>query len=328
MKPRIHVLVLGGTITMLPQPGGGIAPSLDGAALLEAVPGLADLARIEVATPFLMPSGSLTLDHLRRVSAACETALAAGADGIVVVQGTDTIEETSFVLDLLHGRAEPVVVTGAMRGAGSPGADGDANLTAAIAVAASRAARDMGVLVVLNDEIHAARHVVKAHTALPSAFLSPGFGPLGLVAEGRTRLRLRPADRPAALPAPGEDGVPPVAILKASLGDDGRLIAAALAAGYRGLVVEAMGAGHVPDTLVEGLARAAETVPVVLATRVPGGPVFRRTYGYKGSEIDLLARGLVPAGFLSPEKARLLLALLLAAGRTGAGIEAAFAAYD
>lgn len=326
MKPRIHVLVLGGTITMLPQSVGGIAPTLDGATLLAAVPGLSALANIAVSTPFLVPGASLSLPQLAEVAERIEAVLSEGTAGVVVVQGTDTIEETAFFLDLLHRGSQPVVVTGAMRGAGSPSADGDANLTAAIAVAASPAARDAGVLVVLNDEIHAAGHVRKLNTALPSAFASPGSGPLGGVAEGTVNLRLRPAARPSLhLSAPSD--YPAVAIVKASLGDDGRLVAAAHDLGYRGLVVEAMGAGHVPADWVAPLADAVSAMPVVLATRVPGGPVFTRTYGFGGSETDLLNRGLVPAGFLSAEKARLLLTLLLGDQRSGPEIAIGFASF-
>ena len=326
MKPRIHVLVLGGTITMLPQSAGGIAPTLDGTTLLAAVPGLSALADIAVSTPFLVPGASLSLPQLAEVATRVEAVLAEGAEGVVVVQGTDTIEETAFFLDLLHHGSQPVVVTGAMRGAGSPSADGDANLTAAIAVAASAEATDAGVLVVLNDEVHAARNVRKLNTALPSAFASPGSGPLGVVAEGAVRIRMRPAAR-LSLNLSAATDYPAVAILKASLGDDARLVSAARDLGYAGLVIEAMGAGHVPANWVAPLADAASAMPVVLATRVPGGPVFTRTYGFSGSEIDLLDRGLVPAGFLSAEKARLLLTLLLGNRRNGSEIAAGFAGF-
>lgn len=326
MKPRVHVLVLGGTITMLPQATGGIAPTLDGASLLAAIPGLSALADVDVSTPFLVPGASLSLPNLAEVARRVEAVLSAGAEGVVVVQGTDTIEETAFFLDLLHRGPQPVVVTGAMRGAGAPSADGDANLTAAIAVAATRQARDLGVLVVLNDEIHAAGNARKMNTALPSAFASPGSGALGTVAEGVVSIRLRPTARSSlTLPAPG--AFPPVAIVKASLDDDGRLVSAAYGLGYRGLVVEAMGAGHVPARWIGPLVEAAAAMPVVLATRVPGGRVFMNTYGFGGAEIDLIQRGLVPAGFLSAEKARLLLVLLLGNQQSGPEITAEFTRF-
>lgn len=328
MQPTVHILVLGGTITMAPQAAGGIAPSLTGADLVAAVPALADVAAIVVATPFLVPGASLTFAQIADVRALAAAAVEAGAAGVVVVQGTDTIDETSFLLDLGWTADAPLVVTGAMRGAAAPGADGHANLLAATIVAAAPEARGQGVLVVLNDEIHAARLVEKTHTGLASAFAAPGFGPLGHVMEGRARLPFA-LRRPPVLPAaPGAKDLPPVAIAKATLGDDGRLIRAVADLGYRGLVLEAMGAGHVPAALAEPLEALSARMPVVLATRVPGGPVFRATYGFPGSERDLIAKGLVPAGLLSAHKARLLLAVLLAGGADRRAVADAFAAYS
>ncbi|WP_248305178.1 asparaginase [Devosia sp. 1566] len=310
-KPRVHVIVLGGTITMMPRPEGGIVPALEGADLIRAVPGLDRVAEVSVETPFLVPGASLTFDNLLEVVRRAEAALAAGAIGVVIAQGTDTIDETAFLLDLAHEGQAPVVVTGAMRGADAPGADGPANLLAAVLVAASEAARGLGALVVLNDEIHAARFVEKGHKALPSAFISPSAAAVGLVAEGEVHIAFRPARLPHL------NGIPQlarVAIVKLALGDDGDLVRAASDLGYAGIVVEAMGAGHVPGAAVPALAQAAGRMPVVLASRVPGGAIFQQTYGFPGSERDLLGHGLVAGGTLSPPKARLLLAALIGQG--------------
>ncbi|MDB5622760.1 MAG: asparaginase [Devosia sp.] len=323
-KPRVHVIVLGGTITMMPRPEGGIVPSLGGADLLRAVPGLEGIAEVTVETPFLVPGASLSLANLLEVAGRVEAALASGASGVVIAQGTDTIDETAFLLDLTHAGDAPVIVTGAMRGADAPGADGPANLLAAVTVAASGTARGLGVLVVLNDEIHAARFAEKGHKALPSAFISPSAAALGLVAEGEVRIALRPA----RLSLPGTLApLARVAIVKLALGDDGDLVRAAVGLGYAGIVVEGMGAGHVPGAAVPALTEAAERMPVVLASRAPGGPIFEQTYGFAGSERDLLARGLVAGGHLSPPKARLLLAALLGQGRDRATIAQTFRLY-
>jgi L-asparaginase len=255
-----------------------------------------------------------------------QSALAGGAAGAVVVQGTDTIDETAFVLDLLHRGPQPIVVTGAMRGAAAAGADGPANLLAAVTLAAS-GLQDLGSCVVLNDEIHAARFVIKGHTALTSAFVSPGFGPIGHVIEGRARVPLRPVRLTVDLPE--RCGRPArVAVVKICLGDDGALIHAALAAGYQGLVIEGMGAGHLPMSVLDAVTEAAASVPVVLATRVPGGPIFQETYGFAGSERDLLARGLIPAGYLAATAARILLAHLVGSETPRERIVQAFAAYS
>lgn len=310
-KAKVQIFVLGGTITMLPKAGGGIVPSLTGEELVAAVPELAECAELTVTTPFLVPGAAITLSQMRELEAAIRASFERGIDGVVVAQGTDTIDETAFLLDLAHGGAEPVVVTGAMRGASAPGADGHANLLSAVATAASPEARDLGVLVVLNDEIHAARFVEKTHKGLPSAFASPGLGPLGHVMEKRARIVLRPQRIPfiGAMPA-----LPRIALVKTCLGDDAAMLDAVAGLGFEGAVIEAMGAGHLPGQLAEAAAGLASAMPVVLASRVAGGPIFRNTYAFPGSEIDLLAKGLVPAGLLSPTKARLLLAYLVGSG--------------
>jgi L-asparaginase len=325
-QSKILLLSLGGTITMTRGASGAIAPTLGADDLARAVPGIEAVAAIETASPLRVPGASLTLEDLISVAALVDERLAGGADGVVVIQGTDTIEETAFVLDLLVRSDRPVVVTGAMRGPEAPGADGPANVLAATTVAASAEAAGLGALVVLNDEIHAARFAQKGHTALPSAFGSPGAGPVGLVAEGRAILRARP---PRARRVEGaRAGVDaPVALLKMALGEDGRMLAALPGLGYRGAVVEGMGAGHVPAAVAPLLADLASTMPVVLGARVPAGPVFTRTYGFPGSETDLIGKGLIPSGLLGGVKARLLLSLLLRCGLPPEDLRARFAEH-
>jgi L-asparaginase len=324
--PRILLISLGGTITMTRSAAGGITPTLTAAELAAAVPGLDAVARIETASPMTMPSASLAIDDLLQVAALADARLVDEVDGVVVIQGTDTIEETAFLLDLVVRSAKPVVVTGAMRGPQAAGADGPANLLAATLVAGSPEAHGLGTLVVLNDQIHAARLVQKSHTALPSAFTSPSAGPLGLVAEGRPHFHLRPAQRPPALRVAAGADVP-VALLRMSLGDDGRMLRALGGLGYRGLVLEGMGAGHVPAAVAPVVGDVAAAMPVVLASRVASGPAFRSTYGYPGSEIDLLGRGAIPAGALSALKARVLLALLLRGAPDRASLLEAYARH-
>jgi len=312
--PRVLLVSTGGTITMTPGQGGAIAPTLSAQDLVQAVPALATRAQLEVWTYSQKPGASLDLQDLVNLAGELDRRLAEGGlAGAVVVQGTDTIEETAFVLDLLCRGPQPVVVTGAMRGAAAPGADGPANLLAAVGVAGDPALVGQGAVAVLNDEVHAARWVQKGHTALPSAFGSPGGAPLARVIEGRVRVQaLLPAS--PRLPLPAQLAGSEVALIKLVLGDDARLLAELPRLGYRGAVIEAMGAGHVPASWAEPLQALAGHMPVVLATRVAAGPVFTRTYGFGGSETDLIARGLWPAGELPGHKACLLLRLLLAQG--------------
>ncbi|TCK30098.1 L-asparaginase [Ancylobacter aquaticus] len=327
-RPRLLVLSLGGTITMTASAGGGIMPTLGAAELVAAVPGLVEVAEIEARSPLKVGSASLTLENIAEVAADINAAFAQGFDGAVVVQGTDTIEETAFALDLLVRDARPVVVVGAMRGAQQPGADGPANLLAAALVATNADARGLGTLVVMNDEIHAARFVRKAHTALTSAFVSDTAGPLGLVAEGRVRIFARVARPSLPALAAGMGALPPVALLKIAMGDDGRLLRAVPGLGFAGLVIEGAGAGHVPAAMADIVGEVAAGMPVVIASRTLAGPVFERTYAYPGSEIDLLARGALSAGLLTGVKARLLLTLALASGWNRDAVAGALSAYD
>ncbi|HRO61095.1 MAG TPA: asparaginase domain-containing protein, partial [Burkholderiaceae bacterium] len=200
--PRILMVSLGGTITMMRAGAAGIVPTLTAADLVASVPGIEGIASLETVSPMRVASASLSIDELIELARMLERRLATDIDGAVVIQGTDTIEETAWLLDLLVGGNGPVVVTGAMRGAEAPGADGPANLLAAAIVAGSPQARGLGTLVVLNDQVHAARFVQKSHTALPSAFASPISGPLALVAEGSVRFHSR-LTRTATLELPG-----------------------------------------------------------------------------------------------------------------------------
>ncbi len=321
--PRVDVIGLGGTISMAGANAAGVVPTLTAEDLVRAAPGLAGVADVR-ALQFRMVGGwGLSMDDLLAAAAEVRRHIAAGADGVVVTQGTDTIEEVAFGLDLLVGGDAPVVVTGAMRNPTLAGADGPANLLAAVQVAASLEARGLGALVVLNDEIHAARFVQKTHTANPATFRSRLVGPIGWLAEGNVRIALRPLER-RHVEVPEGAAAAPVALLTMALGDDGRLFAALPGLGYCGAVIEALGGGHVPSCAVERVARLAASMPVVLTSRTGCGELLRQTYGSPGSESDLLARGLIHGGVLDGPKARVLLSLLLASGAGRGEIEGAF----
>jgi L-asparaginase len=229
-----------------------------------------------------------------------------------VTHGTDTIEETAYALALMVDADVPVALTGAMRLAHEPGADGPANLMAALRVATTPEAAPLGPVVVMHDEIHAARWVTKLHTSKVAAFCSFGFGPVGQIAEGRVRLQAT---------GPGHDylGLPDrldqrVELVWVAAGADGLLVDAAAAAAD-GLVVAGTGGGHVPPAMAESLRQVVRRgLPTVLASRCVGGPVLEETYGGVGSETYLIEAGLRPAGLLSPLKVRLRLLTALALG--------------
>lgn len=325
-KPRVAVLALGGTIAMTSGGEAGVVPTLTGEMLVAAVPGLGYLAEVEACSFRQLPGAHLQFDDLEALAEEIRERRRAGQQGFVITQGTDTIEETAFALDRLLDIDAAVVVTGAMRNPTLPGADGPANLLAAVQTAIHPGAAGLGALVVMNDEIHAARFVRKLHTTSPAAFASPDTGRIGWVCEGRVRIAL-PPPAVAAVRGPGTRAAR-VAIVTVGLGDDGSLVHAALAAGFDALVVQATGGGHVPPPVAQALEEAAAVMPVVLASRVGAGEVLASTYGFVGGEIDLQRRGLVRAGWLDAIKARVLLTLLLRRDiHDRTAIAAAFAAW-
>ncbi|KUM99607.1 L-asparaginase [Streptomyces yokosukanensis] len=320
----VVLLALGGTISV---PGDSRGARLSGAEITAAVLDLADLGvGVEARDVHAVPSGSLTFAQVLDVVEIAARAVTEGADGVVVTQGTDTLEETAFLADLVWPHDAPLALTGAMRQPAMAGADGPANVLAAVRVATAREARGAGALVVFNDEVHAARWVRKTHSTSTAAFASPSAGPLGHVVEGRVRMLLAPPrHEPLSAEVDRERlAAARVALHVVALDDDGAQLQG-LDRTHRGLVVAGFGVGHVPGALASRLGTLAEHMPVVLTSRTGSGSVLRHTYSAPGSETDLRRRGLIDGGFLDPYKARVLLRLLLAAGAARADIVEAFA---
>jgi L-asparaginase len=324
MARPVTILAAGGTIAMTGAAGGPASPELTGEALVAAVPALAGISGLQVRTVAVVPSAHLSgADALDIARAAAEEA--ATGRGVVVTHGTDTLEEVAFLTDLVYAGDAPVVFTGAMRPASAPGADGPANLADAVTVAASDEAAACGVLVVFAGEIHAARGVRKADSTALAAFQSPHLGAVGRVDEGRVLVE-RSLERRGAFAPAHLDSV--VEIIVASVGSDGRLPDAAVAAGCDGLIAVLLGAGHTPPKLLAGLERAAAAIPVVATVRPKRGAILRDTYAFEGSERDLRDGPIVPAGSLSSAHARIKLMVCLGAGLDRDAIRAAFASDD
>ena len=311
--PRVLVISLGGTIASTPtHTASGVVPQLSARDLVQAVPGLLEIAELETVSFRQLPSGDLTLNDVVALAHSIQARLGADdIDGVVITQGTDTIEETSFALDLLLDASIPVVITAAMRNPTMAGPDGPGNILAAVKVAASDTARDMGCVVVMNDEVHAARYVRKSHTSSLATFQSPNIGPLGWVVEDRVRILAR-TRRVAPIEIASLGDLPAVALVSCSLGDDGRQLTSLSSLGYRGAVIDGFGAGHVPAQWVATVESLTSEMPVVLCSRTGAGEVLSRTYGFAGSESDLLSRGVVSAGLLDARKARVTLTLSIA----------------
>ena len=304
----VALFTLGGTISMAG------AHRLTGDDLTAAMPGLPELGHsVEIQDIEKVPSANLTAAKILEVVDAASKAVAAGAVGVVVTQGTDTLEESAFLADLVWPHPQPLVFTGAMRNPTLAGPDGPANLLAALRVACSPTARDLGALVVFKEEIHAARWVRKTHSTSTATFVSPNTGPIGHVVEDQVRILTRPLrlDGVQGSAEPAELDNIRVALYTVTLDDDGVLLQG-LADTHQGLVVAGYGVGHVPAKLAPVLGELASRIPVVLTSRTGAGSIVRNTYNSPGSETDLLQRGLIDGGFLDPYKARVLLRLLLA----------------
>ena len=329
----VLVLTTGGTIASLPDPKTGAKrPAVSGDELVRSVPGLDAVADVEVEEVASASSWNLTPEDMLRVARRAGDALADGGfDGVVVTHGTDTLEETAFLTDLTLRAEGPVAFVGAMRSPDELSADGPRNLLNAVRVAAAPEARGAGAVVVMGDEINAARWARKLDSGSVTAFRAPRRGPLGRVAPDSLVLPWVPPrgftiDPPAALPHE-------VALVSAYPGMRPAAVEAGVdAADAAGLVLEGTGSGNVPGSAVDGVRTVLERgLPVVVATRVPGG-AGRSGYGSPGGGEALGELGVVGAGPLSAGKARLLLMVLLAHGHRGQAaareVEAAVATFQ
>lgn len=322
----VSIFSLGGTIAMSNE-GNPTAESVQMGAeeLVRSASRFGDLGvPIETHDFRRLPSSQITFADLFALKHAIDERIEAGARGIVVTQGTDTIEETSWFVDILHQSEVPIVFTGAMRAPGLPGADGPANLIGAVRVACAPDARDVGVLVVFNDEIHAARDICKMHSASPSAFVSPNGGPVGYVVEESGRILRNVSSRVELVRVVPKPELR-VGLYVPTIDDATSHVLSSLSTECDGLVVAGFGAGHVPASAVPILERMCGTIPVVLCTRTGGGASLSDTYSYPGSEKDLLDKGLIRGGFLHPYKARVLLYLLMCSGADDETIRQQFA---
>ena len=318
MLPRVLFIFTGGTISMKIHPEtGGAVPALSGREILSFDPELASLADIEVIDfgrlpgPHWMPARMWELSELTHAQLARPD-----VDAIVITHGTDTLEETAYLVDLRHQSPKPIAFVGALRNTSELSFDGPANLRAALRTVIEPDARGQGVFVVMNMLIHAASAATKTDTQALESFTSPVFGPLGLVDSDRV-LFARAVPRRAFIDT--AHLVPEVELLVSYAGFDGRLLDAARQMGTRGLVIEGTGRGNVPPESLPAIDRClAAGLPIVLSTRCPQGRVLD-TYAYPGSGYDLRKRGVLFAGALPGPKARVH--LMLAMGATADPLE-------
>ncbi|WBL20362.1 asparaginase [Citricoccus sp. NR2] len=315
---HVHLISTGGTIVSR-NTGDGARATTSVDTLLADID-----VEIETTADELVNVNSfrLTLRQLaelaRAVDRACQDASVAG---VVITHGTDTMEESAFLLDLVHRHPQPVILTGAQKGADRADTDGPQNLTDALVAAAHPRLRETGVSICFAGTVQSARGVRKAHTLDPSPF--DGGTALATVVGDRV-IRHGQVRRRSPLPLPHEGfGQIRVDVVDASVGSRPDQIPDAIRRGAHGVVILGTGAGNAPDGFVDAVQRATDQgVPVVLATRATHGPVVP-IYG-DGGGVDLVRAGAKPAGMLSPAQARVLLMLLISQGLTGPELHSAF----
>lgn len=324
-RPVVQFVATGGTIAMKVDPvTKGVVPAISGDDLMQTVPDAGKYATIEVNNFSAMSANYIEPKWWTRLTKAVDDALARPeVAGVVIAHGTDTMEETAYWLDLTVKSDKPVILIGAQRNASSPDFDGPRNLLNAIRIATTPEARGKGVMIAMNNQINAARAATKTHTADVETFKSGDFGFLGEVWEDKVQFSRAPLRRQHIDIGSGE--MPRVEILPMFGGANGDLLRYAVDQGAKGIVVQATGMGNMNVSMFEAVKYAlGKNVPVVIATRVPNGRTMP-VYGFQGGGKTTFDAGAVMAGDLNPQKARLLLMLLMHQGQhSKAELQAAF----
>jgi L-asparaginase len=324
-KPVVVFIATGGTIAMKIDPvKHAPVPAISGEDLLATVPEVSKYATVEVKNVSNVPSDYMDPARWTALTREVNTALARPeVAGVIISHGTDTLEETAYWLDLTVDSDKPVVLIGAQRNASESDFDGPRNLLNAVRIAVEPQSKGKGAMLAMNSQINAAREVTKTHTSSVETFKSGDFGFLGEVDFDRVVYWRSPLRRQHV--AIKTDSMPYVEIVPMYGGADGYLIKAALDHGAKGLVVEGLGWGNVNKPMYAAIEDAiAKGVPIVITSRVPNGRVLPN-YGWEGGGKTLVDAGAVMGDDLSPQKARILLMLLLQEGVTGQkSLQAAF----
>ena len=310
---KIAIIFNGGTISMkIDEKIKAAVPSLSADEIMSMIPGVEDYAEIEAYTFSSMPSPHMTLETMLKLSKfTTELVERDDIDGVVITHGTDTLEETAYLLDLTVKTKKPVVVTGAMRSGSDLGYDGPFNLATSICTAISDEAVGRGVLVCFNGELNSASEVTKANSMALNAFRTPNFGPIGIV-DNDNVIFYRDANHLEKYDVSKIEKQ--VALIKCVVDMDSSYIDYLIEKGYGGIVIEALGRGNVPPKMVEGIKKAIELeIPVVVVSRCFEGRVFE-SYGYEGGGKQLKNLGVIFGDTLPGQKARIKLILAINSG--------------
>lgn len=305
MKKTILLIHTGGTISMhVSQESGAVVPDkvnplTKESKKLESIAQIIELEAFNLPSPHITPQKMLALRDL-----ILNTIKSKKIDGVVITHGTDTLEETAYFLELTTKLDIPIVLTGAMRSSNELGADGVYNLVESVRVAISDDAKNKGVLVVMNDEVHSAVNVTKTSTSSVSTFQSPQYGPLGLVTKTMIHFHQSPMKREYVEVSKLDKKV---ALLKVYAGMDADLIRAVIEYHYDGVVLEGLGQGNIPPAVLPAIQELIDLhIPVVLVSRCFNG-IAQGVYGYAGGGKMLEDMGVIFALGLNGQKARLKL---------------------
>ncbi|HDB5777377.1 asparaginase [Staphylococcus aureus] len=318
-----HLLVIhtGGTISMSQDQSNKVVTNdINPISLHQDV--INQYAQIDELNLFNVPSPHMTIQHVKQLKdIILEAVTNKYYDGFVITHGTDTLEETAFLLDLILGIEQPVVITGAMRSSNEIGSDGLYNYISAIRVASDEKARHKGVMVVFNDEIHTARNVTKTHTSNTNTFQSPNHGPLGVLTKDRVQFHHMPYRQQALENVNEKLNVP---LVKAYMGMPGDIFSFYSREGIDGMVIEALGQGNMPPSALEGIQQLVSlNIPIVLVSRSFNG-IVSPTYAYDGGGYQLAQQGFIFSNGLNGPKARLKLLVALSNNLDKAEIKSYF----
>ncbi|OHS76253.1 L-asparaginase [Staphylococcus aureus] len=318
-----HLLVIhtGGTISMSQDQSNKVVTNdINPISMHQDV--INQYAQIDELNPFNVPSPHMTIQHVKQLKdIILEAVTNKYYDGFVITHGTDTLEETAFLLDLILGIEQPVVITGAMRSSNEIGSDGLYNYISAIRVASDEKARHKGVMVVFNDEIHTARNVTKTHTSNTNTFQSPNHGPLGVLTKDRVQFHHMPYRQQALENVNDKLNVP---LVKAYMGMPGDIFSFYSREGIDGMVIEALEQGNIPPSALEGIQQLVSlNIPIVLVSRSFNG-IVSPTYAYDGGGYQLAQQGFIFSNGLNGPKARLKLLVALSNNLDKAEIKSYF----
>ena len=310
MTNKIAIIFTGGTISMKIDPRIHAAiPALSSEEIMAMVTNIEKFSEIEVINFSNVPSPHIDPKMMMELSMLVnETVNRKDITAVVVTHGTDTLEETAYLLDLTTKTEKPVIVVGAMRNSSELGYDGSSNLSAAICTGISKNAKNKGVLVVMNNEVNAASEVTKTNTLSLDTFKSPEFGPLGIVDNDEVIFYRDIVNKQFIDTKEIEEKV---GLLKTGPGMESDIIDFYIDNGYKGIVIEALGRGNVPPKMIDGIKRAiGKNIPIVMVSRCPSGRVLD-TYGYEGGGKHLRDLGIIFGKNLPGQKARIKLMLIL-----------------